>query len=206
MDSRQKRCNWLVKSQLQGNRNHLRLNKRALKLVLVASTALVLFAVATPTVEAGFMSKSDRMVLQLAALGRNDSRSLCDLKAIGEVLSIHAEENSKVPSSNSFFSVALRSPDGAMSGVHTRFQRGSDTVCRLQLRIEGHRFCNADSARLQRLIGRRVQSRLAMLYEPGFYDHGYELLRDDAKTILLGWREPGSSCPAEAEIVGAFRE
>lgn len=206
MNERQKRFHCLFGGQLEGSRKPLRLNKSALKLVFVALAALVLFIVAAPAVEAGFMSKSDRLVLKLATLGRNEGRVLCDLKAIGEVLSIHVEKNSKNLSDRRFFSSAVRSPDGAMAGVYTRYQRGADTVCKLQLRIEGHRFCTADSARLQRLIGRRLQSRLAMLHEPGFYDHGYVLFHDHAKTILLGWHELGSSCPAEVEIAGALRE
>ena len=81
----------------------------------------------------------------------------------------------------------------------------AETVCKLQLQVIGRRFCDMDSARTQRLVGRRVRIQLPVPGEASFYDHGYELARDSREWSVMAWREPGWACPVNVEIAAAIR-
>ncbi len=147
---------------------------------------------------------ADEIVLRLAALGRQGAVVLCNLQSIEAHLAVRIEKtqllNEGFPNSD-----FLKTAGRTVYGIHSKSESNGHNVCRLQLRIAGHRFCDADSARMQRLLGRRVQTRLAMLDSPGFYDHGYELANDAGKRTVIGWREPSRSCPVDVEIVTASR-
>ncbi|WP_418129735.1 hypothetical protein ABL849_28200 [Variovorax sp. 375MFSha3.1] len=147
----------------------------------------------------------DDLLLKLAALGREGKSVLCNPENIERYLSIRIDKAGA--SGNATFNSAatVNAPDQTIAGNYSKFQSGASTVCRLQLQIAGHRFCDTDSARAQRLIGRRVQTRLAVPGEAGVYDHGYELTRDASERTLIGWREPSRSCPADVEVVVAVR-
>ncbi len=150
-------------------------------------------------------SKSDDLLLKLTVLSRKGAVALCNPAHIENELSVQIDGNSKNREFNGNFSSIGNSPNQLLSGNYSKFQAGELTVCKLQLRVAGRQFCGSDSARTQRLIGRRVQPRMPMLGEPGFYDHGYELAHDATQRTVLGWREPAGACPAAVDIVAAVR-
>ncbi len=144
-------------------------------------------------------AETDDLLLKLAALGREGKSVLCEPGNIERYLSIQIDR------AGAGSTAAVNASNQAVSGNYSKFQAGTSTVCRLQLQIAGHRFCDTDSARAQRLIGRRVQTGLAVPGEAGVSDHGYELTRDPKERSLIGWREPSRSCPADVEVVVAVR-
>ena len=144
-------------------------------------------------------AETDDLLLKLAALGREGKTVLCDPGNIERYLSIQIDK------AGTGSTAAVNTPNQVVSGNYSKFQSGTSTVCRLQLQVAGHRFCDTDSARAQRLVGRRVQTGLAVPGEAGVYDHGYELTRDPKERSLIGWREPSRSCPADVEVVVAVR-
>jgi hypothetical protein len=150
-------------------------------------------------------SQADELLRRLTTLSRQGANALCNPKRIEDHLSIQFRESSITRNASQDFSSLINSKDEFLSGSYSKFQAGQQTVCKLQLRMVGQRFCDTDSARAQRLVGRRLQHQLAVPGEPGFYDHGYELVQDATQRTVLGWREPGRACPVDVEIVAAMR-
>lgn len=173
-------------------------------LATIGAIFLALLILREPSASLVF-AEADEILLRLTALGREGAAVLCNPQSIERRLSVRIDENSLNKGSVSNFSNFAEMPKQAVFGSYSKFQSNGSTICRLQLRVSGHRFCDTDSARVQRLIGRRLQPRLATLDESGIYDHGYELLRDARTRTVIGWREPGRSCPADVEIVTASR-
>ncbi|MBB3642393.1 hypothetical protein [Variovorax atrisoli] len=146
---------------------------------------------------------SDDLLLKLASLGRKGKSVLCDPANIEKFLSVQIDKTEALGNVAVNTPIGKPAPNPSLSGNYSKFQSGTTTVCRLQLQWAGHRFCDTDSARAQRLIGRRVQLRLAIPGEGGIYDHGYELTHDPRERALIGWREPSRSCPADVEVIVA---
>lgn len=146
-------------------------------------------------------AQSDELLARLTAMSRKGSAALCDPAHIENHLLVRIEEKSEKE-----FSSPVNSSDDRLSGHYSRFPAGQETVCKLRLRMAGHRFCDSDSARTQRLIGRRLQRQMAVPGESGFfYDHAYELAQDATQRMVLGWRETGRMCPVDVEVVGTMR-
>jgi len=151
------------------------------------------------------VADADELLLRLTALGSKGASVLCDPRRIEKYLSVNIENAGPIKKGDSNSSFVVNSPNQSVFGSYWIVQASTGTVCRLQLQVAGRRFCDTDSARTQRLIGHRVQNKLAVPGEYGFYDHGYELSRDAGETSVIGWREPSRSCPSNVEIAVAIR-
>lgn len=173
-------------------------------LALLAVAALTYFS-ASKSPAGLAIAETDELLLKLTTLGRKGAAVLCNPESIEEHLSVRIDKGHLNKAGGSNSPVAVNTPGQSVFGSYSKLQSGTGTICRLQLQVVGRRFCDTDSARAQRLIGRRVQTRLAVPGEAGFYDHGYELMRDARERSVIGWREPGRSCPADVEIVAAIR-
>lgn len=148
-------------------------------------------------------SEADEFLHKLMALGRKGGAALCDPAHIESRLLVRMDRNSESRKFGEEFSSTINSKGRSLSGEYSKFQAGPQTICKLRLRVAGQRFCNTDSARMQRLVGRRLQHQLSVPGEPGFYDHGYVLVQDVTQRTVLGWREPGQACPVDVEVVAA---
>lgn len=151
------------------------------------------------------IADADDLLLKLTALGREGAVVLCDPGSIEKYLSVHIDQERLSKNGGNNSPVAVNARSQPVFGNYWKFRAGTSTVCRLQLQVSGRRFCDTDSARTQRLIGSRVQTRLPVPGEADFYDHGYELARDSRERSTIGWRHPSQSCPAEVEIAVATR-
>lgn len=146
-------------------------------------------------------TESDELLAKLAAMSRKGSAALCDPAQIEKDFLVRIDGKSEKE-----FSSSVNSSDDRLSGNYSRFAAGQQTVCKLRLRMVGHHFCNTESARTQRLIGRRLQHQMAVPGESGFfYDHAYELAQDATQRMVLGWRETARMCPVDVEVVGTMR-
>lgn len=173
-------------------------------LALLAIAALAYFSISKSPADLA-IAETDELLLKLTALGRKGAVVLCNPESIEEHLSVRIDKGHLNEAGVGNSPVAVNTSNQSIFGSYSKLQSGAGTICRLQLQVVGRRFCDTDSARAQRLIGRRVQTRLAVPGEAGFYDHGYELMRDARERSVIGWREPGRSCPADVEIVAAVR-
>jgi hypothetical protein len=173
-------------------------------LALLAIAALAYFSISKSPADLA-IAETDELLLKLTALGRKGAVVLCNPESIEEHLSVRIDKGHLNEAGVGNSPVAVNTSNQSVFGSYSKLQSGAGTICRLQLQVVGRRFCDTDSARAQRLIGRRVQTRLAVPGEAGFYDHGYELMRDARERSVIGWREPGRSCPADVEIVAAVR-
>lgn len=173
-------------------------------LALLAVAALAYFSISKSPADLA-IAETDELLLKLTALGRKGAVVLCNPESIEEHLSVRIDKGHLNEAGVGNSPVAVNTSNQSVFGSYSKLQSGAGTICRLQLQVVGRRFCDTDSARAQRLIGRRVQTRLAVPGEAGFYDHGYELMRDARERSVIGWREPGRSCPADVEIVAAVR-
>jgi hypothetical protein len=173
-------------------------------LALLAAVALAYFSASKSPADLA-IAETDELLLKLTALGRKGAVVLCNPESIEEHLSVRIDKGHLNEAGVGNSLVAVNTSNQSVFGSYSKLQSGAGTICRLQLQVVGRRFCDTDSARAQRLIGRRVQTRLAVPGEAGFYDHGYELMRDARERSVIGWREPGRSCPADVEIVAAVR-
>lgn len=167
--------------------------------ILAMVTALPRFRIDLAT------ANSDELLLKLSALGGEGAAVLCNPKKIENYLSIRIDERGVGAATVENFPVAISSINQLVSGSYWKFQADAGTVCRLQLQIAGRRFCDTDSPRVQRLIGRRVQIQLPIPGEAGSYDHGYELARNSKEWSVIGWRELSRSCPGNVEIAAISR-
>jgi hypothetical protein len=171
-----------------------------LKIFVLFATAILMLIAALPVSHSDLAGSSpDELLLRLATLGREGASVLCDPESIEKHLSLQIGiKNSKKEPRESPASV--NSTNESVSGSYWKFQAEDGVVCRLQLRIAGHRFCDTDSARTQRLIGRRVQVQLGVPGGADYYDHGYELTLDSKARSVIGWRAPSQSCSTDVEI------
>jgi hypothetical protein len=172
--------------------------------LFLAAILAVLAALPKSRVELA-VADADELLLRLTALGSEGAAVLCDPERIEKYLSVHIDKVNLDKKNGSNSPLAVSAQDQSIRGSYWISESSTGTVCRLQLQVAGRRFCDTDSARTQRLVGRRVQSRLAVPGEPGFYDHGYELARNSGESSVIGWREPSQSCPADVEIAAAIR-
>lgn len=174
-------------------------------LSLFAAAILAMFAaLPRPRVDLA-VADTDELLLRLAALGSEGAAVLCNPESIEKHLFVRIDKENLNKKEGNNSPVAVNTPGQSVFGSYWKLQANTGTVCRLQLQIAGRRFCDTDSARTQRLIGRRVQTRLAVPGEADFYDHGYELARDSRERSVIGWREPSRACPADVEIAVAIR-
>lgn len=150
-------------------------------------------------------SEADELLQKLLTLSRKGGAALCDPEHIESHLLVRMDGNSEDRKFGEEFSSSINSKGRLLSGEYLKLQAGPQTVCKLRLRVAGQRFCNTDSARTQRLVGRRLQHQLPVPGEPGFYDHGYVLVQDATQRTVLGWRKPDQACPVDVEVVAAMR-
>lgn len=173
----------------------------AVKIFFVCVVAAVAVFTALPRSRVGLVSAdSDELLLTLAALASEGAATLCDPGRIERYLSIRIDTSGLTNARANDAPVAVSAVGPPISGKYWKFQAATDTVCRLQLQVAGRRFCDTDSARTQRLVGRRVQTLLPIPGEAGFYDHGYELVRNSKERSVIAWRQPSPSCPVNIEV------
>lgn len=172
----------------------------ALKLSALPAFLIISFLAVSPS-----KSAPEELLLNLMAMSHKGAVALCNPAHVESNLLLQIDGNFENRDFGEKFTSQINSKNKVLSGNYSKFQDGPQTVCKLRLRVAGHRFCDTDSARTQRLIGRRLQHQLAVPGEPGFYDHGYELVQDATQRTVLGWREPGQACPVDVEVVAAIR-
>ncbi len=174
-------------------------------LTLLVVGLLVIFA-ALPKYRLDIGSAdADELLLKLTELGSGGASVLCNPASIERYLSVRIDKENLIKDGGNNSSGAVSSSTQSVFGSYWKLQTKAGTVCGLQLQVTGRRFCDTDSARTQRLVGRRVQIRLPVPGEAGFYDHGYELASDSKQRSVIGWREPSQSCPSNVEIAVAIR-
>lgn len=177
-----------------------------LKVFSLFAVAILTILVALPKSRIDLAAADgDELLLRLAALGSGGAAILCNPERIENYLSIRIDKKRLDGAGATILPVAVSALSQSISGSYWKFQVNAETVCKLQLQIIGRRFCDMDSARIQRLVGRRVQLQLPVPGEASFYDHGYELARDSREWSVMAWREPGWACPANVEIAAAIR-
>ncbi|MGJ3701842.1 hypothetical protein [Variovorax sp. AFSI2.2] len=172
--------------------------------LVVAAILILLAALPRSRVDLA-VADADELLLRLAALGREGAAVLCNPEGIEKYLAVRIDKENPNKKEGDSSPVAVNTPSQSVFGSYWKLQASTGTVCRLQLQVAGRRFCDTDSARTQRLIGRRVQTRLAVPGGADFYDHGYELARDSTERSVIGWRGPSRACPADVEIAVAIR-
>ncbi|WP_354401582.1 hypothetical protein [Variovorax sp. OAS795] len=174
-----------------------------LLLLVIAAALALLIALPSFRIEELADANADELLLRLATLGREGSAVLCDPDRIERYLSVRIDKrylNKNAGNSP----MGVNATNQSIVGSYWKHPTSTGTICKLRLQIVGHRFCDTDSARTQRLIGRRVQTQMPVPDETGFYDHGYELTRDSKENSVIGWREPSQLCPADIEIAVAI--
>ncbi len=174
---------------------------------------LCVFAIALATVVAcwvalprsnGAGTDTDELLQRLAKLSRDGAAVLCDPTSLEKKLHILIDDLSPERSDADVLSAVVRSTGiigNETSGTYSEFRAASRNFCRLRMHFANHRFCDSDSARVQRLLGERVRPGMPMLGEAGFYDHGYAFTPARLGKSVMGWRQPARLCPAEIEIV-----
>ncbi|MBT2321738.1 hypothetical protein J7E62_05105 [Variovorax paradoxus] len=149
------------------------------------------------------VADADELLQKLATLARAGNAVICDPAILERTLSIRIDDH-VADRVDDHISSALVAPANALSsatsGTYSKFRFASKTICRLDLRFDNRRFCDSDSARVQRLLDSRVQPSLAMIGEAGVYSHGYSFTNERRERSIIGWRQPARSCPSEIEI------
>jgi hypothetical protein len=149
-----------------------------------------------------FSSGNDSLLLSLAELSREGARTLCSPKALEKKLGIRIGDSDSALSDGEVVLVPITSANNSVVGTYARFPVASGAACQLKLRFARQRFCDTDSARVQRLVGARLVRRLAIPGELGAYDHGYAFARQGSEErSILGWRRPTSECLADVDLV-----
>jgi len=179
----------------------------ALKLLLLVIAVALALLIALPSfrIEELADANADELLLRLAALGRESSAVLCDPERVERYLSVQIDKRYLDKDRGNNSPVGVNAVNRSIIGSYWKNSTSTGTACKLRLQIVGHRFCDTDSARTQRLIGRRVQIHMPVPGETGFYDHGYELTRDSQENSAIGWHAPSQSCPSDVEIAAAIR-
>jgi hypothetical protein len=145
-------------------------------------------------------SRDDELLVQFAEIGRAGTAVLCDPSALKQKLKLQTRDTDSL---NAGASVAeFLSTDAPIGGSFLRTEKLGATVCRLQLRFIDRPICDVRSARVERLLGSRLQLRPAMIGRSGYYDHGHAFSGPGAERSLIGWWVSDSGCSSHVELVG----
>lgn len=170
-------------------------------LALVGVTAGTLWMASTLGVSDSL--SDDELLRKLAGVAREGSAVLCEPAQLQKRLPIRIADlksGSTVDTSLTSIVSSGGAPGFDATGTYSG-RRAPGGVCSLRLRFQSRPFCETDSARVQRLVGARVEFGLNVPGGADRFDHGYVFDHHYPEKTIMGWRGSARSCLAHIEIV-----